>query len=117
MGKPNAVSSTNAASTSASSEPADPVAAALHAVDVAEAEYKTVSYRRNVLEFKAKQQNDLQAKAALPQAQRDVEAAQEKLKEAQSTLARVSGAEDPHARKTAVPLNSRAPKKVEERGT
>lgn len=63
--------------------------------------YKTASYRRNVLEFKARQQNDLQAKAELPKAQEEVEELQKKLKEAQSALARATGAADPHAKRRA----------------
>lgn len=107
MANPKAVDQANnsikapSSSSDSSSERKDPVAAALRAVDQAEAAYKTASYRRNVLEFKARQQKDLQAKAELPKAQEEVEELQTKLKEAQSALARATGSDDPHARRKA----------------
>jgi hypothetical protein len=81
----------------------DPVARALFAEHVAQDAFDSAGYYRNILEMKSKK-GDLEAKKELPEAQRQVEIAQQKLKRSQTYLALITGAaNNPHARKRVAP--------------
>lgn len=99
----------------------------MHAVDRAKEAYNSAGYHRNFLEQKAKK-GDEQARAELPEAQQEVEAAQKILKQAQTQLARLTGGENPHRRQPApklpeeksdptLPTGSGEEKKVAQKGS
>lgn len=82
---------------------------ALEAETKAQQAYNQAGFRENALAAKA-QEGDSNAENALPEAHEQKIVAQNELKNAQSNLARLTGADDPHRKKTYPRLARAEPK-------